>query len=359
MKDLPAALGRAWPGLCLDAARPVAGGLINATWRVPDRTGRHWAVQRVNALFPAEVNLDIAAVTAHLARKGIPTPRLRATTGGTLWVETEEGLWRCLTWMEGWAHPRLSGPAMARSAGHLVGRFHAALGDLEYRYRNRRPSVHDTPRHLRRLERALESHGAHRLHAPVAGLAGPLLEAARGLEPSTALPLRHAHGDLKVSNLLFGPRGEGLCLIDLDTLGPMAWPLEMGDALRSWCNPLAEDDPGAHFDLALAEAALAGYAEGAAGRTGAAEWAALPGGVARITLELAARFLTDTLEERYFGWDGERYAAAGEHNLARARAMWRLYLDVEAKRAPLRGLCRRMSHPDGGKPPLQSESNLV
>ena len=38
-----------------------------------------------------------------------------------------------------------------------------------------------------------------------------------------------------------------------------------------------------------------------------------------IHLELALRFAVDTLEESYFGWDAERYASRGAHNLARAQ----------------------------------------
>ena len=50
------------------------------------------------------------------------------------------------------------------------------------------------------------------------------------------------HGDPKISNLMFARDSDrGLCLIDLDTLGPMPIALELGDALRSWCNPAAED----------------------------------------------------------------------------------------------------------------------
>jgi hypothetical protein len=41
-------------------------------------------------------------------------------------------------------------------------------------------------------------------------------------------------------------------------------------------------------------------------------------GLERITLELAARFGADALNECYFGWDPALAPARGEHNLMRA-----------------------------------------
>jgi len=71
------------------------------------------------------------------------------------------------------------------------------------------------------------------------------------------LPERACHGDLKISNLRFsaaestGPI-EGVCLLDLDTIGPQTLAAEMGDAWRSWCNPSGEDEPErVRFDFEL------------------------------------------------------------------------------------------------------------
>jgi Ser/Thr protein kinase RdoA (MazF antagonist) len=232
---------------------------------------------------------------------------------------------------------------MAREAGCLVGGFHAALDGFDYRYRSGRSNVHDTPAHLRRLGQALERHGDHRLYDLVSPLAERLLHEAEGLVELGSLPLRHAHGDLKISNLLFDESGRGLCLIDLDTLTLMHWPLEMGDALRSWCNPATEEQPAARLDLTLFEAAIGGYREGAGDLAAAPEWEALVPGLTRICLELAARFLADALNESYFGWDSKMYPGRGEHNLARGQAMWVLYRDVAEKRAEAELLVKKTS----------------
>jgi len=317
--------------------RPIETGLINLTLEVCTTTGERAVLQRLHPTFPPEVNLNIAVVTEHLARRGRVTPRLLPTDDGALWVEGE-GIWRALSFVPGHAHAYVADPPMAREAGRLVGCFHTALADLDYRYRAPRHQVHDTPAHLRRLVQALEAHHRHRLYAQVAPEVERMLRETEALVDLTGLPLRHAHGDLKVSNLMFDAEGRGLALIDLDTLTHMHWPLEMGDALRSWCNPRREDQNPANLDLALLRAALDGYQETAGELIVAAEWQALIPGLARICLELSARFFADALNESYFGWDAARYPARGEHNLARGSAMWALYRDVMAKRGPAEAL---------------------
>ncbi len=321
----PGLLSR-WP-LGADATlAPAPSGLINRTYLVQVQ-GRPFAVlQRLNtAVFSPIVHHDIEAVTAHLASRGIPTPRLIRTRDGNLWHTAEDaGVWRLLTSVGDRTVDRLATPAEARSAGALVARFHAATADLTHEFRSVRGGFHDTQRRMDALLAALDHHHDHRHRDPVARLADGLLEAWRSWGELPQLPARIVHGDLKVSNVRF-TGSEALALIDLDTLGRGTLDAELGDALRSWCNPAAEDETP-RFDLERFAAAMTGYAEACAdaARRGIpepteAEWAAVVPGIERIALELAARFAADALEECYFGWDPARYATRSEHALARAR----------------------------------------
>jgi len=292
-------------------------------------------------VFDAEVNLDIAAITQRLADEGVETPRLIPAADGALWVTVDEGVWRALTFVPGQSYNKIEEPNLAREAGSLVGRFHRVLADFDHRYHFTRGNVHDTSAHLGILHSALAGHGDHPLHARVSDLADGLLRAAEKLPDLSHLPSRHAHGDLKISNVLFDQARHAVCLVDLDTLSQMIWPLEMGDALRSWCNPREEDEPPARFQLELMDAALQGYALATPEFLTAGEKQALVAGLAQICLELAARFLGDALNERYFGWNEKRYPRRGEHNLVRARAMWELYQSVEAQRAGAERIVQR------------------
>lgn len=307
-------------------ATPFGTGLINDTFRA--RRGEDTlVVQRVHPIFDASVHLDIEAVTTHLEKKGMPTPRLVRTVDDALFVHDEEGrVWRALTFLEGAAHDRFPSRAHVREAGALVGRFHDALRDLEHTYVFARRGVHDLGFRRAALDEALTAHRGHRLFDEVSRLTERVAELTTHAMPIGAHPPRHAHGDLKASNLLF--RGhQGFALVDLDTMASMMWIFEMGDALRSWCNRGAEDDASSALDLDVYEAALTGY--GATGlRVTEAERSSLARGVLTISLELAVRFLTDALVESYFGFDRTRYPARGEHNLARARAQTALATSV-------------------------------
>lgn len=321
-----------WNGFIGARITPITSGLINQTFLVEPETGDKAILQRLHPVFSPEVNADLDQISRHLRHKGMSTPHLIPTRKAALWFKAQDGVWRALSHVQGTAPSRLTDTSMAREAGALVGRFHQALDDLDYQYRSGRSHVHDTWAHLQRLEAALADCPNHRLYGQVAGLAESLLAQSADICNLDALPQRHAHGDLKVSNLMFDATGKGKCLIDLDTLTRMHWPLEMGDALRSWCNPRTEDELAAALNLELLQAAVEGYR----GETGELitpeEWALLVPGIERICLELSARFLTDALREAYFGWDAKRYASRGEHNWMRGKAMWTLYADVIAKR---------------------------
>lgn len=302
------------------------GGLINQTFLAG--TPPVAVIQKVNhAIFKPSVHEDIEAVTAHLAAKGMPTPRLLRTDGGELCVVREEGeTWRAMSFVPGVTVHKIDSPARAFEAGALVGRFHAAVDDLTWDYRHVRPGAHDTVGHMRRLEDARDA-----TQTEASSLADTILEAWSTWQGRLDLPERHAHGDLKISNLRFTADGAGTCLLDLDTLGRHALDVELGDAWRSWCNPVGEDSLDTRFDLATFEAAVRGYFSAASPSPEARE--VLVAGVERIALELAARFCRDVFEDAYFGWNRSRFPSRRAHNLFRATGQLRLAQSVRAQRA--------------------------
>ena len=335
---IPQAVLARWQNFADALVQPATTGLINATFFVGSAGGPKAVVQRLHRIFDTNVIRDIEAVTRHLADAGMTTPRLIPADDGASCVEYQGEIWRALTYVPGQTCEFVNDPSQLREAGRLVARFHGALADFDYEHTYNRIGVHDTASHLDSLRTALEEHGSHPLFNRVATLASELLRHADDLPDLTHLPLRQSHGDLKISNVLFNAEGKAVCLIDLDTLSHMIWPFEMGDALRSWCNPMSEDEPRARFDLTAMAAALTGYSEMMPAFLTEAEKIALVPGVIQITLELTARFLADSLRESYFSWDPASYGSRGGHNIVRAGAMWNLYQSVRELQAEAQDL---------------------
>jgi Ser/Thr protein kinase RdoA (MazF antagonist) len=317
----------AW-GWRTDQVAPLAGGLINKTFVVSD--GAPIAVlQELHPIFGADVNLDIEAVTTHLASRGLVTPRLIRTRNGDAWVERDGRVWRALTYVAGETVHRVPAPAWAEAGGVLVGRFHRAVSDLVYDYKFTRAGVHDTALHLSKLRAAVDS-GAD---AEGVDLGREILAAAQALPALPRTAKRHVHGDLKISNLIFSREPlAGVCLVDLDTFAKGTMAFELGDAMRSWCNPHGEDAGGVRFDLRIFQAAISGFRGEADDLLTADERVSIVTGLETVCVELAARFAVDVFEDRYFGWDATRFPSRRAHNLVRARGQLALGLQVRSAR---------------------------
>ncbi|HEY4240198.1 MAG TPA: phosphotransferase [Kofleriaceae bacterium] len=326
---IPAEVAAAW-GWRDEQIAPLAGGLINATFAVREDGAPIAVLQRLHPVFGPRVNLDLEAVTAFLAARGMTTPRLLRTREGAPWVEHDGRTWRALTWIDGETVHAVPDAAWAEAGGELVGRFHRTIADLEYDYQFTRSGVHDTAAHVQRL-RECQFEGEAR------ELAAEILEAARTLPLLGELPRRHCHGDLKISNLLFARDPlRGVCLLDLDTFQRGTLAFELGDAMRSWCNPRGEDVTAVGFDLEIFAAAMRGVfsAYGAAAPPIAPdERASIVTGLETVCIELAARFCADVYFDSYFGWDAARFPSRRAHNLVRARGQLVLGLSVRAARA--------------------------
>lgn len=142
------------------------------------------------------------------------------------------------------------------------------------------------------------------------------------------LPLRVTHNDTKLNNILFDKNtGEGLCIIDLDTIMPGLAANDFGDSIRFGASTAEEDEKDlnkVHFDIELYRIYVKGYLEMAKDVLTPAENASLPWGARLMTLECGMRFLADFLQgDVYFK------TTYPEHNLVRARTQFRLVKEME------------------------------
>jgi Ser/Thr protein kinase RdoA (MazF antagonist) len=218
----------------------------------------------------------------------------------------------------------VSSPTEAEAGGRAFGAFQRRLADLPGpRLHETIAGFHDTPRRYADLEAAVEDDAFGRAAAAREEIgyamghrdtAGALLEARR----QGRVPERVVHNDAKISNVLFDRKsGEGLCVVDLDTVMPGLSLFDFGDMVRTMTSRAAEDDdgPDAGVDPALFEALAGGYLSEMGPLLTAGERELLVASGRLITLEIGVRFLTDfLLGDVYFR------TAHPEHNLKRCRA---------------------------------------
>jgi Ser/Thr protein kinase RdoA (MazF antagonist) len=283
---------------------------------------------------------NIAAVTAHLARKGERTlAYVPARAGAPLAWDAGGSCWRMSEFIDGaMMLERARDAADAERAADAFGRFQRALADYAGAPLHATlAGFHDTAARVAALGRATsaDSHArATRAHDVLAGLerhrgrlAG-FFAAARIAHPAFE---RIAHHDAKIANVLFDARGNAICVIDLDTVMPGLSLYDFGDLMRSMVSAAAEDEPDparVHAEAARYAAIVRGYLAGTGAMLGDAERHLLPGAAEAMTFEQSVRFLTDFLE-------GDRYyrVARPEHNLERARAQLALLDSLAEQRA--------------------------
>jgi hypothetical protein len=338
-------------------------GLINESYRVvgpgPEGVGSY-LLQRLNPqVFPNgdAVMANISAVTAHLGRavardRGADRRRMvleliPAPDGAPAFVGPDGARWRLFRFIEGAVtHDRVTQPREAFEVARAFGRFHALLANYDGPpLATTIPGFHDTPARLAALERAVERDSAGRAGSLTdeiaivrarAPMAGWLEAAAR----EGRVPLGLAHHDAKASNVLIDAvTGEGLAVVDLDTVMPGLRLYDVGDLIRSVTCSTAEDatDPRAATARGDLFRALAdGFVEGLRPvRLAPEECELFVASGLVITYEQGLRFLTDYLEgDRYY-----RTVRPGQ-NLDRARVQFTLLRSLEQQRREFEAMVR-------------------
>ncbi len=331
------------------SAMPYGNGHINDTYAVcfsQGGTALRYIFQRINHSIFKQPDLlmdNIMRVTRHVhaAIRNEPDSSRRTLTvipscDGLPYVVDDDGnFWRSYVFVE---HTRycdvVETPAQAFQAARAFGRFQKMVADLPGpRLHEVIPGFHDTPRRMQALESAIAKDACGRVgecHREIAFALARKEDASLliGLMADGELPERITHNDTKVNNVLLdASSGEGLCVIDLDTVMPGLVHYDFGDMVRTAASSAAEDETDlakvyTRFDLF--EALLRGYLDAAGGFLTPLEMEYLPFSGKLITLETGIRFLNDYLQ-------GDVYFKTKRpgHNLDRCRNQFQLVRSIE------------------------------
>jgi hypothetical protein len=327
---------------------PYGNGHINDTYLVSCGDAgapMRYILQLINRhVFhdPIAVMHNIERVTAHLAaqidsepdKTGGPrrVPRLIPTRNGRAWyTDADGGIWRAYSFVEDTrAYETAESAKLAYQAARAFGRFQQQLASLPPPLLLETiPNFHNTPARFVALKQAIDADVAHRVSN-----AGPEIDIALAHEAITGvlldanLPERTTHNDTKLNNVLFDEAtGEGVCVIDLDTVMPGLAPYDFGDMVRTTTSAAAEDEQDLRkvgMQFAMFEALVRGYLDAAGMFLTKEEKEFLAFSGKLITFETGIRFLADYLAgDTYFKVHREG------HNLDRCRTQFKLLESIE------------------------------
>jgi hypothetical protein len=247
-------------------AEPVRSGHINdsyAAWFQGSGGLTHrYLLQRINHhvfRYPEKLMENVEGITAHLqvkilAEGGDPrreTINLIPTLNGRTLYQTPEGkYWRAALFVEGARTYEIAETAeQVTHVARAFGRFQRLVSDFPaVQLHETIPDFHHTPKRFAALIRAVECDVRNRARSVQAEIEFVERRAAEtavlvNLLEAGQLPQRVTHNDTKFNNVLIDDEtGEGVCVIDLDTVMPGLSLYDFGDLVRSGANPAAEDE---------------------------------------------------------------------------------------------------------------------
>jgi aminoglycoside phosphotransferase (APT) family kinase protein len=315
-------------------------------------------LQRINtAIFknPVAVMENIERVSAHLQSQVAGRDdaerrvlRMIPARSGSHWhVDAEGDYWRAYWFIEGANTSDEVGSArQAFEAARAFGEFQRQLADLPTpRLHESIPGFHDTARRIAVFEEAVGADAAGRRDAARDEIAFATRRKALALALAlldAGLPERVTHNDTKLNNVLLDDEtGEGICVIDLDTVMPGLAAYDFGDMVRTMTCAAAEDERelgSVAMDFELFDSVLRGYLEGTGSFLTAAERASLIAGAKVIVFEQGIRFLTD-----YLSGDSYYKVSRPEQNLDRCRTQFKLLESIEHQEDEMVQLLRALA----------------
>ena len=327
-------------------------GHINSTFFVDcssDEGLCRYVLQSVNtSIFkkPDQVMQNILHVTKHIENKlaaiGGDTKRgtlhvVNAKDGHYAYIDNDGRYWRAYDFVEdATCYQAVESEEMFTKVGKAFGIFQRQLADFDASLLFETiPNFHNTEDRFNQFITAMENNAAGRRESVREEIAFVLRrqDSCSYINERIAdgrIPLRVTHNDTKLNNIMLdNETGEGICVIDLDTVMPGSVLADFGDSIRFGASSAAEDETDldkVYVRLEMFEAFAKGFIEGLDHSLTEEEIRSLPMGAYILTLETGIRFLTDYL-------NGDTYfrTSYAQHNLDRARNQFKLVADMEQK----------------------------
>lgn len=344
--------------------REFGNGNINDTYLVctdaAQPEDRQFVLQRINThVFkqPTLIMQNMRRFTDHMRRRALQHPLvyrwemprvIPAGDGQDFYIDAQGNFWRAISYVHGArSFETITDPALAREVGYALGTFQYLISDLAVdQLADTLEGFHIMPQYLKQYDQVFSKNGFK--SSAEAKYCIQFIEQRREFahvleyaRQQGKLQLRPVHGDPKVNNVMIDQvTGRALSLVDLDTVKPGLVHYDIGDCMRSGCNPLGEETErweAVEFDPEIGAAILEGYLAQARRFLTSADYEYLYDSIRLLTFELGLRFFADYLA-------GNTYFKTRhpEHNLQRALVQFKLTQSIEAREADLRHIIQNI-----------------
>jgi len=295
--------------------------------------------------FTDHVDKRIMEIGGFSQRRWI-VPHIRVTRlGEDYHIDSQDSFWRAISFVnDSHSYDTALSDQHAREAGYALGRFQSLISDLNPDMMNDTlEGFHIATQYLGKYDEIMANNPSE-LDTSEVRYCQSMIESRRSWVPVLEsakdrgiLKNRIIHGDPKINNFMICDRtGQAISVIDLDTVKPGLVHYDIGDCLRSICNPLGEettDFENVRFDINLARSILEGYVTVAKEFLTENDYTYMYDAICLIPFELGLRFFTDYLEGNvYFKVKHET------NNLERALVQFKLTESIEVQEPIIRSI---------------------
>ncbi|WMJ23919.1 phosphotransferase [Paludicola sp. MB14-C6] len=338
-------------GECVNI-KPITQGYINATYcltfELKGNQTKRYILQSINTnIFhnPQQLMYNVEKITSHIKAKLIKrggNPQREVLNiiplkqGGSLYHDTDNRYWRAYLYIEdATAFDQITDSILFERCGKAFGKFQKQLSDFDanslYEIIE---GFHNTPRRYQHFCDIMRDDPVNRVNDVITEIQfikerEKELSVIMDLMKNGSIPVRVTHNDTKLNNIMMDNQtGEGICVLDLDTVMPGCGLFDFGDSIRNGASTASEDEPDLSkvmLDMTLFKAYTKGFLSETKEILNKTEIKHLVFATKIITLEQAIRFLGD-----YINGDTYYRIERPQHNLDRARTQIQLVKEMEA-----------------------------
>jgi Ser/Thr protein kinase RdoA (MazF antagonist) len=304
----------------------IDSGHINYTYKIDP----NWILQRINIKVfrnPDVLSSNLQAASNYLKKKAPEYLFLTAikNNSGLDMVYDQDGYpWRLFPFIGNTVTiNEVDNSSQAFEAARAFGQLTKLLNGCDVAmFQETIPKFHNLPLRYLQFEQALKTADQERKRISRDLCAdyirfNYLVKEFENLTSSNQLQVRITHNDTKINNVLFDSEAKkAICVIDLDTLMPGYFIYDLGDMIRTFVSPAAEDEADLSKVVVRKEihqAILDGYLSEMGDTLTSEEKKAIPAAGLIMTYMIGLRFLID-----YLNGDTYYQISYPKHNLDRA-----------------------------------------